>query len=94
MTWHRPSLRDLRLASGLVLFTYIGLHLANHALGLVSVAVAERALDLAVRVWHSVAGTVLLYGAVAVHVTLALLAIYRRRSKCCASRSGSAFRFW
>jgi len=80
MTWHWPSARDLRLASGLVMFTYIGLHLANHALGLVSVVAAERALDLAVRVWHSAPGTILLYGAAAVHVTLALVAIYRRRT--------------
>lgn len=62
------------------MFTYIGLHLANHALGLVSVTAAERALDLAVRVWHSMPGTILLYGAAAVHVTLALVAIYRRRT--------------
>lgn len=75
-----PTRRDLRLASGLVLFTYVALHLANHALGLVSVATAERGLQFAVRVWHSVPGTLLLYGAAATHIALALNALYRRRT--------------
>jgi adenylate cyclase len=80
MALPRPTLRDVRLASGLVLFTYIATHLANHALGLASVALAERALALAVAVWHSLAGTLLLYGAAAIHIALAFAAIYRRRT--------------
>ena len=75
-----PTRRGLRLGSGLVLFAYIAAHLANHALGLVSVAAAEHGLNLALRVWHSVPGTLLLYGAAATHVTLALNALYRRRT--------------
>ena len=74
------SRRDLRLASGLVLFTYITLHLICHALGLVSLGVAEAALHATVLLWHSPLGTLLLYGAAAVHVSLALLAIYDRRT--------------
>ncbi len=73
-------LRDLRLASGLVLFTYVAVHLLNHALGLVSVSLADRGLGMALRVWHSAPGTLLLYGAAAVHVVLALQAIYQRRT--------------
>jgi len=75
-----PTRRGLRLGSGLVLFAYIAAHLANHALGLVSVTAAEHGLNLALRVWHSVPGTLLLYGAAATHVTLALNALYRRRT--------------
>ena len=75
-----PTRRGLRLGSGLVLFAYIAAHLANHALGLVSVAAAEYGLNLALRVWHSVPGTILLYGAAATHVALALNALYRRRT--------------
>jgi adenylate cyclase len=75
-----PSRRDLRLGSGLVLLAYIAAHLANHALGLVSLDAAERGLGLAVRIWHSLPGTVLLYGAAGVHLLLALHAIYQRRS--------------
>lgn len=33
--------RRIRLWSGLVLFAYVGTHLANHALGLVSLAAME-----------------------------------------------------
>jgi adenylate cyclase len=75
-----PTRRGLRLGSGLVLFAYIAAHLANHALGLASVAAAEHGLNLALRVWHSVPGTVLLYGAAATHVALALNALYLRRT--------------
>ncbi len=77
---YRPNLRDLRLVSGLVLFTYIAAHLLNHALGLVSVSLADRGLGIALRLWHSIPGTLLLYGAAAVHVVLALQAIYQRRT--------------
>ena len=72
--------RDLRLGSGLVLFTYLSLHLVNHALGLISIDVAETGLRLTVSFWHSAAGTVLLYGAAAAHIALALFAVYERRT--------------
>jgi len=78
--WMPRTRRDLRLASGLVLFTYVTLHLSCHALGLISLALAERALRVTVLLWHSPPGTLLLYGAAAVHVSLALLAIYDRRT--------------
>ncbi len=74
------SRRDLRLASGLVLFTYVTLHLTCHAFGLVSLGAAEASLGATLLIWHSGIGTVLLYGAAAVHVGLALLAIYDRRT--------------
>ena len=72
--------RSLRLASGLVLFTYITAHLVNHALGLVSLKTAEAALEFAVEVWSSPLGTVLLYGAFAIHFVLALWSVYERRT--------------
>ena len=75
-----PSRRDLRLASGLILFIYIAVHLADHALGLVSIAVAERGLHIAVAVWQSPLGTLLLYGAAGTHIALAFLALYERRT--------------
>jgi adenylate cyclase len=78
--WIPQTRRDLRLASGLVLFTYVTLHLSCHALGLVSLDLAERALRVTVLLWHSPPGTLLLYGAVAIHVCLALIAIYDRRT--------------
>ena len=72
--------RGLRLGSGLVLFAYLALHLFDHSLGLVSLAVAERGLALAVGLWHSGAGTAALYGAAAIHVALAFDALWGRRS--------------
>ena len=73
--------RNLRLGSGLVLFVYVSSHLVNHALGLVSLAVAEAGLRVAVGFWHSLPGTVLLYGAAATHLALAFLAVYERRTQ-------------
>ena len=72
--------RSLRLASGLVLFTYITAHLVNHALGLVSLKTAEAGLEFAVEVWSSPLGTALLYGASAIHFVLALWSVYERRT--------------
>src|SRR6185295_6639862 len=74
------SRRDLRFASGVVLFTYVTVHLFCHALGLVSLRTAEDALTATAALWQSLPGTALLYGAVLVHVGLALLAVYERRT--------------
>jgi adenylate cyclase len=76
----RLSRRRWRLASGLVLFGYVTTHLVNHALGLVSLDAAEAMLRVAVSVWSSIPGTLLLYGAVGVHVALAFVALYERRT--------------
>jgi len=72
--------RELRLATGLVLFTYVTFHFVDHALGLISVEVAEAALRLAVAVWQSVPGTILLYGAAGIHIALAFVAIYEKHT--------------
>ncbi len=75
-----PSIHLLRLSSGLVLWTYIATHILNHALGLWSIAAAEQALRLAIVVWHSWLGTLLLYGAFATHLSLALAGLYQRHT--------------
>lgn len=72
--------RGLRMASGLVLFTYIGAHLINHALGLISLNAAEAGMEIAVEVWYSLTGTAMLYGAAAIHFLLALWSVYERRT--------------
>ena len=72
--------RNLRMASGLILFIYIGAHLLNHALGLISLDAAEAGMGIAVEVWYSVPGTVLLYGSFIMHFMMALLAVYERRT--------------
>ena len=80
LTQFRLTRQDLRLGSGLILFAYVSFHLVNHALGLISLAAAERGLRVAVAVWHSLPGTVLLYGAAGIHITLAFVALYERRT--------------
>jgi adenylate cyclase len=77
-TYFPLTSRTARLVSGVILFVYIATHLLNHTLGLVSLAAAERGLELAKAVWHSVPGTLVLYGAAATHLTLALRTIYLR----------------
>jgi adenylate cyclase len=72
--------RTARMTSGLILFTYITSHLVNHALGLISLQAAEQGMGYAIKVWYSPIGTALLYGAFAVHFSLALWAVYERRT--------------
>ena len=72
--------RDLRLGSGLVLYTYIAVHLGVHALALWSIDLAEAALAALVAWWHSTPGSALFYGAGATHVSLALASVWQRRT--------------
>lgn len=73
-------LQRLRLASGLVLFAFVLSHLLNHALGIISIDLMQAVQDVRTAVWRSVPGTVALYGALAVHVALALYRVARRRT--------------
>jgi adenylate cyclase len=70
----------LRLASGLVLMAFAASHLVNHTLGIYSLQAMEAGQELFEAVWRSWPGTVLLYGALLVHVALVVHKLYRRRS--------------
>lgn len=72
-------LRGIRLATGLILFTYVSTHLANHALGLVSLEAMEDGRRWFLALWRNAPGTVALYGALLTHFALALVSLYRRR---------------
>ena len=72
--------RDIRLASGLVLFTFATTHFLNHALGVFGVAVMEAVQDWRYSVWHSWPGTVLLYGCFVIHPLLGLVRVAQRRT--------------
>lgn len=82
--WHAAerhlTRRNLRLSSGLVLFAYVATHLANHAVGLVSLQATDIVSIGFVAAWRSLPGTALLYGAAATHIALALVALYERRT--------------
>jgi adenylate cyclase len=75
-----PLVRKVRLAAGLILFTYVFLHLTNHSLGLVSYRAMETGLGWALVLWRSLPGTAVLYGAFLTHLALGLWALYRRRT--------------
>jgi adenylate cyclase len=70
----------LRLASGLVLMSFACTHLMNHALGIHSLGAMEAGIRIFMAVWNTVPGTLLLYGAFAVHIALAVHKLWRRRS--------------
>ena len=73
------GVRRVRLASGLVLFSYLLTHYTNHALGNISLAAMDAALWYHVGWWQSLPGTLLLYSALTVHASLGLWALYERR---------------
>jgi adenylate cyclase len=74
------SAQRWRLASGLVLLAFALTHFLNHALGHVSVELMEAVQVWRRGFWRSTPGTALLYGALAVHVSLALAKLARRRT--------------
>ncbi len=73
-------LRRIRLTSGVVLLVYVALHLANHSLGLISLQALESGRDAFLAIWRNPLGTVILYGALLIHVVLALWALFERQS--------------
>ena len=69
----------VRLVSGLTLFTYVGCHLTNHALGNISVEAMESGLLVQKFIWQGLIGTTALYLALTTHFFLGLWALYQRR---------------
>src|SRR5260370_7990326 len=80
--------RRLRMASGLVLFAYVGMHLVNHSLGIVSITAMEAMLGWMRALWTSIPGTVAIYGAFLIHFALAFYALYERRTLKCRPPEG------
>lgn len=76
----RPDIvTKLRLSSGLVLMTFVIMHLINHALALHSLDAVIAGSIVFKTIWRNPLGTLLLYGAFLVHIVLVVLKIYRRR---------------
>jgi adenylate cyclase len=74
-----PSLRQIRLATGLVLYAYVTLHFANHALGNISVGAMESGLSFQKLIWQSPPGAIILYVSLTTHMGLGFWALYARR---------------
>jgi adenylate cyclase len=73
-------IRRLRLASGLVMLAYVATHLLNQSLGLFSVEIMDRVLEVIYETWSTSVGGLVLYSAFTVHYCLALWALWLRRS--------------
>jgi len=76
--WRGTLATRLRIASGLVLFTYALLHFLNIGLGMLSPVWMDTMQDARQIVTRSFLGALLLYGAFAVHITFALIKLAQR----------------
>lgn len=74
------SIHGLRLASGLVMLAFVTGHLLNHAAGIVSIPAMNDLLWLSIAPWRTLPGTVLLLGAIVVHIAIALWMLWHRRN--------------
>src|SRR4051794_1617550 len=74
------DLAALRLGSGLVLLLFAGTHLANHALGLVSLAAMEDGRAVFLAFWRALPIELLLVASLLVHAALSLWRFWQRRS--------------
>ncbi|MCQ0989392.1 adenylate/guanylate cyclase domain-containing protein [Jiella marina] len=78
-----PALLDVgrwRQVSGLILFAYAAMHLANHALGNLSLSAMQAGAAFKGALWGNPIGFTLLYGSLLVHVVLAVAGVWQRRN--------------
>lgn len=73
------SLRQVRLACGLVLFTYLLSHFLNHALGNISLEAMGAGLDWHIAFWQFRPVAYIFYSAALIHAGLGIWALYDRR---------------
>jgi adenylate cyclase len=73
------GVRQVRIACGLILFSYLLSHFANHALGNVSYAAMEEGLDYHMTFWRHPFVTAVFYSAAITHWSLGLWALFERR---------------
>jgi adenylate cyclase len=80
LTWLRGiGVRQVRLATGLVMFSYLFSHLFNHALGNLSYDLMEQWLSWHIWWWRLPLVAAVFYTAASVHLMLGLWALYQRR---------------
>ena len=73
------GIRQVRLACGLVLFSYLLSHFINHALGNISLDAMALGIKYHVGFWKSRPTAFVFYSAATVHAGLGLWALYERR---------------
>ena len=79
-------MKTARLLSGLTLGIFLTTHFVNLGMGLRSASAMDGARPFLTGLWSNPLGACVLYGAFLVHVALALLALYRRRSLAMSAR--------
>jgi adenylate cyclase len=80
LTWLRGiGVRQVRIASGLVMFSYIFSHFFNHALGNISYDLMEKWVWFHLWWWRIPVVNIALYTAALTHLSLGLWALYQRR---------------
>ena len=73
------SVRQVRLACGLVLFTYLVSHFLNHALGNISLDALAAGLHYHILFWRFLPVAIVFYTAALTHAGLGIWALYQRR---------------
>src|SRR3954447_9435913 len=73
------SLRQIRLASGVVLFSYLVSHFLNHALGNISTEALAAGVYWHTLFWQFLPVSIVFYTACLVHASLGIWAFYERR---------------
>jgi adenylate cyclase len=73
------GIRQVRITCGLILFSYLLSHFANHALGNVSFDVMSDWLDVHMTFWRQPVVATIFYAAGITHWSLGLWALYQRR---------------
>jgi adenylate cyclase len=73
------GVRQIRLTSGLVLFTYLVSHFLNHALGNISLDALAAGVHYHTQFWQFLPVAIVLYTAALLHSGLGIWALYQRR---------------
>ncbi len=73
------GLRQIRLACGAVLFTYLISHFINHALGNISLDALQAGVIIHAGIWQFFPVAVLFYTSALIHASLGVWALYERR---------------
>jgi adenylate cyclase len=76
----KGRVRNIRLIRGLVLFAFVTTHFLNHSLGNISLAAMEAGREVFIAVWRNWPATIVLYGAMLLHILMALWALWQRRT--------------
>jgi adenylate cyclase len=73
------GVRQIRLACGMVLFTYLVSHFLNHALGNISLEALSAGIYYHTAFWRFLPVAIVFYAAALVHAALGIWALYQRR---------------